>query len=223
MDELRLKYSKTGAVKYISHLDITRCFARAFARAKIPIWFTEGYNPHPYMNFSPPLPLGVESESEFLDIRLSAEMAAVQIMARLNDTLPNGITITAAYSDFMPQSAIAFADYSFEIQFPMGKGAAAGNEIEKVLCAGEILAEKQKKKGKKRIVTEVNLKDMIISSSVTTGGDAVLITARLGAGERGNLSPVLLFDTLIKLINENYEFKRIRRLALFDKEYKEFK
>ena len=59
--EVRIRFSKTGQAKYISHLDINRVFARTFARAGVKIWFTEGFNPHPYMSFSLPLSLGVES------------------------------------------------------------------------------------------------------------------------------------------------------------------
>ena len=61
MQEIRLRFSKTDQAKYISHLDTNRVFSRAFARAKIDLWFTEGFNPHPYMSFSLPLSLGVES------------------------------------------------------------------------------------------------------------------------------------------------------------------
>ena len=70
MREVRLRFSKTGRLKYISHLDINRAMSRAFKRAEIPLWYTEGFNPHPYMSFSLPLSLGVESLCESVDIRL---------------------------------------------------------------------------------------------------------------------------------------------------------
>lgn len=47
MRDVRIRFAKTGKAKYISHLDLTRCFARAIFRAKIPLWFTEGFNPRP--------------------------------------------------------------------------------------------------------------------------------------------------------------------------------
>ena len=49
MREVRLRFSKTGRLKYISHLDINRAMSRALKRAGIPLWYTEGFNPHPYM------------------------------------------------------------------------------------------------------------------------------------------------------------------------------
>lgn len=51
MREVRLRFSKTGRLKYISHLDINRVMSRALKRAGIPLWYTEGFNPHPYMSF----------------------------------------------------------------------------------------------------------------------------------------------------------------------------
>ena len=50
--EIRLRFSKTGRAKYIGHLDVNRVMSRALRRAGIPLWFTEGYNPHAYMRFS---------------------------------------------------------------------------------------------------------------------------------------------------------------------------
>ena len=70
MREVRLRFSKTGQAKYISHLDVNRVFSRALSRARINLWYTEGFNPHPYMSFSLPLSLGVESLCENVDIRI---------------------------------------------------------------------------------------------------------------------------------------------------------
>ena len=89
MREVRLRFSKTGRCKYISHLDINRCMARAFSRAEIPLWFTEGFNPHPYMSFSLPLSLGVESLCESVDIRLIEEISNDEVKQRMNDALPH--------------------------------------------------------------------------------------------------------------------------------------
>ena len=51
MREIRIRFSKTGQAKYISHLDINRVFSRAFLRTGLNLWYTEGFNPHPYMSF----------------------------------------------------------------------------------------------------------------------------------------------------------------------------
>ena len=93
MQEIRLRFSKTDQAKYISHLDTNRVFSRAFARAKIPLWFTEGFNPHPFMSFSLPLSLGVESLCENVDIRILENIPYDEIKRRMNESLPQGIRI----------------------------------------------------------------------------------------------------------------------------------
>ena len=101
MREIRLRFSKTGQAKYISHLDTNRVFSRAFARAKLNLWFTQGFNPHPYMSFSLPLSLGVESLCENVDIRILDDISNDEVKKRVNDALPLGIRILDVYDDFM--------------------------------------------------------------------------------------------------------------------------
>ena len=100
MREIRLRFSKTGQAKYISHLDTNRVFSRAISRAKLRIWYTEGFNPHAYMSFSLPLSLGVESLCENVDIRLLDEVSNDEVMRRMNDALPTGIRVVDVYDDF---------------------------------------------------------------------------------------------------------------------------
>jgi len=73
MRSVRIWFTKKDTAKYISHLDLTRCLIRAFRRTDIPLWYTEGFNPHPHLVFGLSLPLGVEGEREILDIRLDDE------------------------------------------------------------------------------------------------------------------------------------------------------
>ena len=100
MREVRLRFSKTDRAKYISHLDTNRVFQRAFSRAKINLWFTEGFNPHPFMSFSLPLSLGVESLCENVDIRLLDDMTDSELKSRMNGVLPDGIRIVDVYENF---------------------------------------------------------------------------------------------------------------------------
>ena len=81
---VRIWFSKQGRIKYVSHLDIMRCMTRAVRRADIPLWYTEGFNPHPYLNFLQPMPLGVEGLNEPLDIRIEGEISDKEIMDKYN-------------------------------------------------------------------------------------------------------------------------------------------
>ncbi len=220
MEELRIKYSKTGSLKYISHLDETRCFARAFARADIPLWHTEGYNPHTYMNFLLPLALGVESQCEFMDVKFSTEINCSDLKERMNKTLPSGLQILDVYADGKSREKIASAQYIFSVKFINLN--AASKKLQIILNSDAIMAQKSKKSGKKKIICDVNLKERIYKSSVKFEGNMVVIDTLLKAGVHENLNPILLFDTLIKSVGENYDFYSIKKTNLFDSSMIEF-
>ena len=149
MREVRLRFSKTGRLKYISHLDINRAMSRALKRAGIPLWYTEGFNPHPYMSFSLPLSLGVESLCESVDLRITGEITNKEIKDRLNSVLPEDLKIVDVYDDFRDNSEIVYSDYVYKFEF--ADNDLALEKIKNVLSSDEILALKKGKKGKKRI------------------------------------------------------------------------
>ena len=72
---VRLFFSKTGRAKYISALDLITCFQRAIRRTDIPVWHTQGFNPHTYVNVNLPLSLGSEGTNESMDIKLTEQMS----------------------------------------------------------------------------------------------------------------------------------------------------
>lgn len=221
MREVRLRFSKTGRLKYISHLDINRAMARALKRAEIPLWYTEGFNPHPYMSFSLPLSLGVESLCESVDLRIVGEITNKEIKDRLNKVLPEDLKIIDVYDDFRDNSEIAYSDYVYKFEFK--DNDLALEKIKKVLSSDEILAFKKGKKGRKRIMKETNIKSFIDKYSISVRGDVIVLNIRLLAGVEKNLNPSLLFDTIIRLIDMDFEWKSISRISLLDKDYKEFK
>jgi len=83
--------------------------------------------------------------------------------------------------------------------------------------------EKKAKKGKRRIVKETNLKPYIDKYSISIRNDEIVLNIRLAAGPERNLNPTLLFDTIIKLIDMDFEWRSIARISLLDKNYVMFK
>jgi len=219
MREVRLRFSKTGRLKYISHLDINRAMSRALKRAGIPLWYTEGFNPHPYMSFSLPLSLGVESLCESVDLRITGEITNKEIKDRLNSVLPEDLKIVDVYDDFRDNSEIVYSDYVYKFEF----NDLALEKIKNVLSSDEILALKKGKQGRKRVMKETNIKSFIDKYSISIRNDVIVLNIRLLAGPEKNLNPSLLFDTIIRLIDMDFEWKSIARISLLDKDYKEFK
>lgn len=221
MQEIRLRFAKTDTAKYISHLDINRAFQRAFSRAKINLWYTEGFNPHPFMSFSLPLSLGVESLCENVDIRLLEDIPYDEIKSRMNDALPVGIRIVDVYDDFMDSNDIAYSDYVYKFEFQ--DNDLALERINSVFEQEEILALKKGKKGKKRILKETDIKQFIVSHNISIRDNQIVLNIRLLAGSDKNLNPSLLFDTIIRLIDMDFEYKSISRIRLLTKDLKEYR
>ena len=221
MREVRLRFSKTGRLKYISHLDINRAMSRALKRAQIPLWYTEGFNPHPYMSFSLPLSLGVESLCESVDLRIIGDITNDEIKNRLNNVLPQDIKIVDVYDDFRDNSEIVYSDYVYKFEFKDNE--AAFEKIKNVLSSDEIIALKKGKQGRKRVMKETNIKSFIDKYSISIRNDVIVLNIRLLAGPKKNLNPSLLFDTIIRLIDMDFEWKSIARISLLYKDYKEVK
>ena len=221
MREVRLRFSKTGQAKYISHLDTNRVFSRAFARAKINLWYTQGFNPRPYMSFSLPLSLGVESYCENVDIRIIDDLTDEEIKARVNDALPLGIRIIDVYDDFMDCYDIGYSDYVYKFEFKDNELAL--EKIKAVLESDAIMAQKKAKQGKRRVLKETDIKQFVVKYNISIRDDNIILNIRLLAGPDKNLNPTLLFDTIIRLIDMDYEWKSIGRINLLTKDFKEYK
>ncbi len=92
ISRFRLRYSKSGAMKFLGHHDVVRCFERTFRRANLELEYSCGFHPHPKLRFSPPTALGIESLVEHLDFNLkNCALVAIDIFRTLENALPNGL------------------------------------------------------------------------------------------------------------------------------------
>ena len=66
--KIRFAFSKTGDIRFLSHLELVNAVARALRRAGAPVRYSQGFHPLPKLSFSPPLPVGMESLDEYLDV-----------------------------------------------------------------------------------------------------------------------------------------------------------
>lgn len=97
VDKIRLRFTKTGKAAYISHLDLMRTMQRALGRAGVPVRYSEGFNPHALISILLPLPVGVESLCELMDIRVHEEVDLHALPALLTKFMPEGIRVTGAW------------------------------------------------------------------------------------------------------------------------------
>lgn len=119
MQRLRIRLSRGQEVKFISHLDIIRLWTRALRRAQIPLAYSEGFSPHPRMSLAAPLPVGVTSEAELMDIVVTGLVSPHWLANAASQQLPPGIGIVGVYpvALTMPslQSQVRYAEYRVEV------------------------------------------------------------------------------------------------------------
>ena len=92
----RLHYTKHGKVRFLGHRDVARNLERAFRITRLPLAFSEGFNPHPKISFGLALTTGFESDAEYLDVEFTAAVDLLALPAELTDALPDGLDVVAA-------------------------------------------------------------------------------------------------------------------------------
>ncbi len=209
MRSIRIFFEKKNMAKYISHLDLMRCFSRAVKRARLNIWYTEGFNPHAFMTFSLPLSLGTESFCESVDIRMLDETPLDEIKDRLNETLPPDIRITKVAEPVHKADEIAFAE--FEIYFNTDRPEEVKAYIEEKISASEIIVEKKAKQGRKKVLKPVDIKGNIHTYELETGEKYVLLKIIISAGTKTNINPSLLIDAVTAEVKDDIESVDIKK------------
>ncbi len=188
---VRVKFRKVGNLQYISHLDLQRTFARVLVRAGLPLWYTKGFNPHIKMVFGMPLPVGCESECEFLDIRIEREMSCEEIMQRLNAELTSELAVLAVYEAERKFTDMAFATYEYTLTMP-GADAALAAEIEKTVKEQPLPFTKRTKAGEKT----VDVREFIHALSATADNGEIRLFVTLSATEGKTVTPEALVSVL---------------------------
>ena len=193
--DYRLTYAKTGRARYISHLDMMRSMQRAFKRARIPIWYTQGFNPHAYLNFPLALPLGTDSEVEILDVALLEKMELEDIVSRINDKMPEGLWIVKADKPVKKHTEIGFVRYNIAFDCVGLTADEIKQKFESFVSNEKIEIEKRtKKKG----VKLVDIKPHIDLKSVAVQNDKLVIDMILPAGGEFNLNTAVVLDGFCK-------------------------
>lgn len=220
MTEMRIRFSKTGKAKYISHLDMVRCFSRGFFRTRIPLWFTEGFNPRPYMTFTSPLTLGAESVAEALDIRLENDsMTQDEILEKLNAVLPPDIRVLSVAPPVNKLGEIEESRYELTLEPSLFSAEDLAAMLEEVLGREELLVEKSGKKGKKKVMKTVNLAEHLKDVSVSVSEDRLVkIFVTLPSSSSFGVNPRLLLDKLLQETGEDPVRIRMVRTELYCKD-----
>ncbi len=214
MKGVRIYFRKLGRMKFISHLDLQRFMIRMIRMSGIPVWYSEGFNPHPYVTFALPLSLGFESTYDVMDLRLDDDSYPLaQALDKLKNVMPEGIELFGIGEPLMKVGHIAYAKY--EISYDSLDDAVL-EKLGSFLSLPEILTEKKSKKGKMNIV---NLAPNIKSFGMSENK----VTLVLAAGGSNNLNPKLLLEAFEKSENKKLPYGTVVRTMLYNDNMEEFK
>lgn len=187
MITVRIWFEKRGMAAYISLLDLQRVMHRALKRSGLPVWYTKGFNPHIYLAFACPLPLGQESLCESCEVKTEEEAPDYAAWARaLGPALPEGLRLVRIEPAEMKMGQIESATY--RISAPLSAAAA----LDAYNAAESVTVEKKTKSGKKQL----ELKGSIPTIAYRQEGDALVFDLHLPAGDKANVSPALLLSWL---------------------------
>ena len=215
MRKIRVFFTKLGRAKYISHLDSNRCWQRSIKRSGLPVWYTEGFNPHMYLTFPLPLSLGYESKYECVDMKLMEDLSDAEVVQRLNDALPLDIRVFACAEPVMDQKEIAWADY--DIFLSCDNAAALSEELSAYFAQEQILVQKKTKKGSK----EVDLKPHFSVLKQEAEAEGIALTLRCTTGIEVNINPSLLLENFIGI--EQMETISTCRTMVYTAKLEQFK
>ena len=222
---LRVKFKKVGALQYVSHLDLVRTMHKIIVRAKLPLWYTEGFNPKPKMVFAAPLSIGTESVVEFLDIRLSTLADPKELMDRLNANMTDELCVIEAYYPSSKFTDLKWFSYSVEIKTENATDSLAEE------CVKYLLGERVEvlKKTKSKELVNVDIRPLIKSAEAVCEGGLIKLNLTLSGDPSAFLNPELVIKALregcgiLKSDKLTEEYYSIMRTGAFFDNMTEFK
>lgn len=228
--KVRIKFSKTGCMKFIGHLDIMRYFQKAIKRANIDIKYSEGYNPHQVMSFAAPLGVGLTSEGEYLDIELNSSIPSKQAVAALNETMVEGMEILEF--SYLPDTAknamssICAGEYYLYLKDGFISETFSSQQsleiaFNRFMEQDEIIVTKETKKGE----ATFDLKPHIYGWDVIQHEEfGITLNLILATGSETNIKPEFVLANFYKFLEieevfTNYQIHRVDLYTFMDGEY----
>ena len=188
--DYRIVFAKKGRAVYISHLDMMRAFQRIIKRAKLPVWHTQGFNPHVYIMFPLPLSLGLESCCEVMDIALIEKLECDEVRDRLNANMPEGFEALRVYPPDKKHLEIASSVY--EVRLTTDRKAEEAEALFDEFLSQDVI--EIEKRTKKKDVKLVDIKPHITLLDKCVRDGALCLTLRLPSGNDFNLNLNVVID-----------------------------
>ena len=177
---VRVTFSKTGALRYIGHLDLNTIWERAARRPGLPLAYTQGFHPQPKMTFASALPLGFSSRCEVMDMHLNKDVDLTSLSTQLQNAMPSGIGIINVQSVDEHERPLQTLIISVEYEVTLtetGKESELKQKIDEVMASQSL---PRKRHGK-----SYDLRPLIEKLELTSKNKIIMqLAAREGATGR---------------------------------------
>ncbi len=175
VQRLRVRYAKRGRLRFTSHRDFSRAFERALVRARIPMAYSSGFNPHPRISYAGASPTGAASEAEYLEIGLAENVDPVRLAADLDQALPDGLDVLEVVAAMPGNLADRLEASRWQIDLPQPVEAVRA-AAELFLGRETVIVERMTKKG----LRSFDSRSAVLALEVTpyAGGARVAVVLR---------------------------------------------
>lgn len=227
VSRIRFRFSKTGPMALLSHLDLVRLLERALRRSGLPVSFTGGFHPLPRLQLALALPLGVEGEGEWMDLEFLEAVDAAEVMDRWQRTLPPGLQLLSAREVAVSSRSLSqqleSSSWRFILRCAEGTSRSAPAwepAIEALLSQDALIWEDTDKKSRPRrrdvrhLLESLQRLEQPISSSLVNPCSAELeLVARVDPQGR-SLKPSQVQLWLSEQLGLELSLSRVRRMEL---------
>ena len=150
MQRLRIRYAKRGRLRFTSHRDFSRAFERAVFRARVPMAYSSGFNPHPRISYAGAAPTGSASEAEYVEIALAEVVDPAAVHATLSEALPDGLDVVEVVVSAGGSLAEQLQASLWRLTLDGVAAETAGPAVAALLDTPEVHVERMTKKGLRR-------------------------------------------------------------------------
>lgn len=167
MQRLRIRYAKRGRLRFTSHRDFSRAFERAVFRARIPMAYSSGFNPHPRISYAGAAPTGSASEAEYLEIALAEIVDPADVQRALDEAMPDGLDVLEVLISPGGGLADLLVASQWTIALPSTPVDEGTRAAEAFLATDSVVVERMTKKG----MREFDCREAVVSLAATADGE----------------------------------------------------
>ena len=216
---IRMQFRKTREGRFMSHLDLMHTWERVIRRSQLPLAFSQGFNPHPKINFASAVAVGTTSDGEYMDMELTTEMPLEQVKQELDRAMPPAFEVTAmkVVTGKVPSlmSIIERGRYQLRLEFvDEVTQQQLDDAITEFWKRDEITIYRYKKNSKDK--KAVNIRPGVFEIKLTADGKYAVLEILVQSGNEGNIRPEeVAFGLMSAGMPAVQHVVRIHRLGLY--------